>query len=103
VLQGQPSQVQGLRNQNRRAILGAIRRLKRTARVDIARETGISAATVTSITADLVAEGLVEEVLEDGRTGSGAREAGRGCCCASGPTPIWWAGPRSRTTTSPSR
>jgi predicted NBD/HSP70 family sugar kinase len=73
VLQGQPSQVQGLRNQNRRAILGAIRRRKRTARVEIARETGISAATVTSITADLVAEGLVEEVLDDGRAGIGAR------------------------------
>jgi predicted NBD/HSP70 family sugar kinase len=60
-----PGQVQGLRSQNRRAILAAIRRLGRTARVDIARETGISAATVTSITADLVGRGLVEEVVDE--------------------------------------
>ncbi|WP_233713136.1 ROK family transcriptional regulator [Amaricoccus solimangrovi] len=60
-----PGQVQGLRSQNRRAILAAIRRLGRTARVDIARETGMSAATVTSITADLVARGLVEEVVDE--------------------------------------
>lgn len=69
---GQPGQVQGLRNQNRRAILSVIRRLSRTARVDIARETGISAATVTSITADLVARGLVEEVLDDAGPEAGA-------------------------------
>lgn len=62
---GQPAQTRGLRSQNRRAILGVIRRLRRIARVDIARETGISAATVTSITADLLGEGLVEEVLDD--------------------------------------
>lgn len=60
-----PGQVQGLRSQNRRAILAAIRRSGRTARVEIARETGISAATVTSITADLVARGLVEEVMDE--------------------------------------
>jgi transcriptional regulator of PTS gene len=60
----QQTQVQGLRAQNRRAIMAAIRNGMHTARVDIARETGISAATVTSITADLVAEGLVEEILD---------------------------------------
>lgn len=69
---GQAAQMQGLRSQNRRAVLAAIRRLGQTARVDIARETGISAATVTSITADLVAEGLVAEVVADDRSG-GAR------------------------------
>lgn len=68
------TQVQGLRAQNRRTIMAAIRNGKRTARVDIARETGISAATVTSITADLVAEGLVEEVLDTGQP----RPIGRG-------------------------
>ncbi|PZQ52648.1 MAG: sugar kinase [Rhodovulum sulfidophilum] len=67
-----PGQVQGLRSQNRRAILAAIRRLGRTARVDIARETGISAPTVTSITADLVAQGLVEEVVDEESRAPGA-------------------------------
>lgn len=60
-----PAQPQGLRQRNRRAILATIRRLRRAARVDVARDTGISAATVTSITAELVAEGLVEEVLDE--------------------------------------
>lgn len=69
----QQTQVQGLRARNRRAIMAAIRNNKRTARVDIARETGISAATVTSITADLVAEGLVEEIVEPGHTRINAR------------------------------
>ncbi|MFO1107448.1 MAG: ROK family protein [Amaricoccus sp.] len=71
---GVPAQVQGLRSQNRRAILAAIRRRRRAARVDLARETGISAATVTSITAHLVEQGLVEEVLdEEVAARSGAR------------------------------
>jgi transcriptional regulator of PTS gene len=68
-----PSQVRGLRARNRRAIMTAIRNLKHTARVDIARVTGISAATVTSITADLVAEGLVEETLDGAQERSGGR------------------------------
>ncbi len=70
----QPTQVQGLRTRNRRAILAAIRNLGQTARVDIARDTGISAATVTSITADLVEEGLVEETMDP----AAARGGGRG-------------------------
>lgn len=68
---GHAAQIQGLRSQNRRAVLGAIRRLGQTARVDIARATGISPATVTSITADLVAEGLVAEVVDEDRSGGG--------------------------------
>ncbi len=60
-----PGQVQALRDRNLRAVLAVIRRLGRTARVDIARETGISAATVTSITAELAARGLVEEVVDE--------------------------------------
>lgn len=68
-----PARVQGLRTQNRRAILTAIRNQGATARVDIARATGISAATVTSITADLVAEGLVEETLDTAQARGGGR------------------------------
>ncbi len=68
---GQPAQIQGLRDQNTRAILTAIRRLRRAARIDLARETGMSAATVTSITSELLAQGLVEEVFEGtGRAGA---------------------------------
>lgn len=43
-------------------ILGEIRRAGRVARIDLARETGISQATVTAITADLLREGLIEEI-----------------------------------------
>ncbi len=71
---GLPAQASDLRESNRQHILAAIRRLELTARVDIARETGISAATVTSITADLVAEGLVEEVVDP----NPGRETSRG-------------------------
>ncbi len=74
---GLPAQPQGLRLRNRRAVLAAIRRLRRAARVDLARDTGISAATVTSITAELVAEGLVEEVL-DAAPEAGERGGARG-------------------------
>lgn len=74
---GQPAQVQGLRSQNRRAILTAIRRMRRAARVDLARETGISAATVTSITAHLVEQGLVEEVFDEESAGGRGSARGR--------------------------
>lgn len=53
--------------------MAAIRNHSRIARVDIARETGISAATVTSITADLVAEGLVEETVDPEHVRAGSR------------------------------
>jgi transcriptional regulator of PTS gene len=49
------------RRQGRRIILSEIRRLGRAARVDLARETGISQATVTAITAELIRVGLIEE------------------------------------------
>ncbi|WP_114285553.1 ROK family transcriptional regulator [Candidatus Halocynthiibacter alkanivorans] len=49
------------RDAGRRAVFGAIRKAQRIARVDVARETGISPATVTAITAELIREGLIEE------------------------------------------
>lgn len=49
------------RSQGRRLILSQIRRAGRVARVDLARETGISQATVTAITAELLREGLIRE------------------------------------------
>lgn len=60
------------RQEGRRLILQAIRGEGRVARVDLAKETGISAATVTAITADLLGEGLIEEVPGD-RSESGSR------------------------------
>lgn len=50
------------REQGRRIVLDEIRRSQRVARVDLARRTGISQATVTTITAELMRQGLIEEV-----------------------------------------
>lgn len=49
------------RDAGRRLVFSAIRKAGRIARVDLARITNISAATVTSITAELIREGLIEE------------------------------------------
>lgn len=49
------------REAGRRQVFSAIRKAERVARVDLARETGISPATVTAITAELLREGLIEE------------------------------------------
>ncbi len=44
-----------------RRVLAEIRRQGAAARVDVAAETGLSPATVTALTADLIAAGLIEE------------------------------------------
>ncbi len=49
------------KDQSRRVLLTGIRKAGRIARVDLAHDTGISAATVTTTTADLINEGLIEE------------------------------------------
>ena len=49
-----------VRRQNRSLVLSALRRLEPIARVDLGAETRLSPATITAITADLIAEGLVE-------------------------------------------
>lgn len=49
------------KDQSRRILLTGIRKAGRIARVDLARDTGISAATVTTTTADLINEGLIQE------------------------------------------
>ncbi len=55
------------RGTSRRKILAAIRKAGRIARVDLARATGISQATVTTITAELLRAGLIrEDAAEDG-------------------------------------
>lgn len=61
------------KNSSRGAILDAIRRAKRIARIDLAQATDISQATVTTITADMIRQGLIEEVARDEGAGSGRR------------------------------
>ncbi|WP_138466899.1 ROK family transcriptional regulator [Poseidonocella sp. HB161398] len=62
------------RSQGRHAILAEIRKAGAIARVDLAQRTGLSQATVTAITAELMAAGLIEEspalvAAGDGRRG----------------------------------
>lgn len=45
--------------------MDTIRRQKRIARIDLAQATDISAATVTTITAEMIRKGLIEEVTRD--------------------------------------
>ncbi|MEO0914216.1 MAG: helix-turn-helix domain-containing protein, partial [Pseudomonadota bacterium] len=42
-------------------VMAAMRSAPEIARVDISRETGLSPATVTSLTSDLMAAGLLED------------------------------------------
>lgn len=49
-----------VRRQNRSLVLTALRRREPIARVDLGAETHLSPATITAITADLIAEGLIE-------------------------------------------
>lgn len=53
------------RRNGRRALLAEIRASAPVPRIDLAEKTGISRATVTTITADLLREGLIEEVSAD--------------------------------------
>jgi predicted NBD/HSP70 family sugar kinase len=54
-----------VRRQNRTLVLAALRRHAPVARVDLGTLTELSPATITAITADLIAEGLVETVTDD--------------------------------------
>lgn len=61
------SQLEDQRQSSRRLVLSTIRKHGRVARIDIANETGISQATVTGISADLLGAGLIEEIARDGK------------------------------------
>jgi predicted NBD/HSP70 family sugar kinase len=54
-----------VRRQNRTLVLAALRRHAPVARVDLGTLTDLSPATITAITADLIAEGLVETVADE--------------------------------------
>jgi len=61
------------RSLNRQQVVAVIRAAGQIARIDIAQETGMSPATVTAITSELIGAGLVEEVPSDEPRGSGGR------------------------------
>jgi len=50
------------KKKSRMAVLDVIRQSESIARIDVAQETGISQATVTTITAEMLREGLIETV-----------------------------------------
>ncbi len=54
------------RESGRHQVFEAIRQAGRIARIDIARETQVSPATVTAITSELLAAGLIEEIVPEG-------------------------------------
>ena len=59
------------RESGRQQVFDAIRQAGRIARIDIARETQVSPATVTAITSELLTAGLIEEITPEGdRTGA---------------------------------
>ncbi|OKL42893.1 ROK family transcriptional regulator [Pseudovibrio exalbescens] len=63
------------RKQGRVLIFSKLRKSGQLARIDIAKETGLSPATVTTITAEMMADGLIEEV--DRPTPNGEVRRGR--------------------------
>lgn len=63
------------REYGRRALMSEIRKAGRIPRIELSERTGISRATVTTITAELLQHGLIEEVARD--DGSTASRRGR--------------------------
>lgn len=66
-----------IRDLNRSLILNLVRERRSISRADLARESGLSPSTVTSITASLLAEGFLLEDAEGGRPSGTARRLGR--------------------------
>ncbi|MCX5493531.1 ROK family protein [Kaistia dalseonensis] len=64
-----------VRRQNRGLVLEALRRSGPLARVELGRETGLSPATISAITADLLSENIIETAAIDDRA---ERPLGRG-------------------------
>ena len=65
--------LEGLRTVNRARVVEALRRRGKVSRAEIARETGLSRSTVSSLVGDLIGEGLVVERLAE----ADDHEAGR--------------------------
>lgn len=68
-----PSHTGELRESGRLQVLETIRAHGEIARIDIARDTGVSPATVTAISAELLEAGLIREVQPDASAANGRR------------------------------
>jgi predicted NBD/HSP70 family sugar kinase len=53
-----------VRRQNRRLVLEALRQFGPLARIELGRATGLSPASITSITSQLIADGILQEVTD---------------------------------------
>ncbi|SLN50001.1 N-acetylglucosamine repressor [Pseudoruegeria aquimaris] len=58
------------RESGRQKVISTIRKSGQIARIDIAQKTGVSPATVTSITSELLKAGLIEEIAPDSKPDS---------------------------------
>ena len=68
-----PSLIPEQRSQGRHLVFSQIRNTYQVARIDIANATGMSPATVTAITAELIGAGLIEEVPRVAEPGQSKR------------------------------
>jgi predicted NBD/HSP70 family sugar kinase len=68
--------LRSLRARNRLAVLQAVQQRRRTTRADIARRTGLSGTTVSSLVADLLAGSVLVELDDRTRGPGGGRPAG---------------------------
>lgn len=68
--------LRSLRARNRLAVLQAVQQRPRATRVDIARRTGLSGTTVSSLVADLIADSVLVELGDRAHPPSGGRPAG---------------------------
>jgi len=69
--------LESLRERNRRQLIGALRARGSASRADLARLTGLSRSTVSTLVADLQASGLVVEHTDPRATGRRAPQQGR--------------------------
>ena len=69
--------LEGLRTGNRARVVEVLRRRGKVSRAEIARDTGLSRSTVSSLVQDLLSEGLVVEQLGDPSDSNRARANGR--------------------------
>lgn len=68
-----PGSLEALRQRNREAVVAALRASGRASRADVARRTGLSRSTVSTVVADLIRQDIVRELslTPDGNAGSG--------------------------------
>jgi predicted NBD/HSP70 family sugar kinase/biotin operon repressor len=72
-----PGSLGSLRQRNRLQIIDVLRQLGHSSRVDLARETGLSRSTVSTLVSELQAEGLVVERAPDGEAQPAPPSVGR--------------------------